>query len=494
MHTLADTKTVAKAASVNLLGILARSSRTLVTLFVTRVSGAQVFGLFTLVTAVVELVTRFTVFGLDKSLLKFVPEVRGEGSADLDGVLSAAFRTALVLGLIATVGLVWGAPWISEHWLRQPDLGVPLRLAALAVLPLTFVTLLLTATKALKIMSYDALVTGALMPALLLLFAVPILWTDDDVATLALAFTGAAVASVAVSAWFYRKHFAISASLLTRPGSALGRIIRFSTPLGLHDFVQFLAVKLEIFILAFFVLPADLGVYALAAELAFVTKKFRQIFDPILIPLMSEARSQMQMRRVEENVARVVRWILTLGVLYVGGMVLFPEPILTIFGSEFGTGAGVLVMLCVAQLVNSATGLLDMAMMVSGRPRINLLNVCLVLATQTGLNLWLVPRFGLLGASTAALATFVLVSVVRVAQSLWILRLNPFHINQAKPLVAGVGAGLVVVAARGATSPDAPLAWIAFLAAFVGLYGAILWLLRVEKEDKHLLKAVVRKR
>ena len=486
---------MAKAAAVNLVGMAARSSRALVTLFVTRVAGPGVFGLFTLALAVVDIVGRLALFGMDKSVLKFVPEVRERGEQGRYEVISSSLWIGLALGAALGLAVALIAPWIATRWLAEPGVTLPLRIMALSILPTTLASLLLAATKALKIMSYDAFVTGMLLPLALLVLSVPILWAEDDLAVLAVAYTTSCLAAVVVSAWLFRRHFSLARALARPAPAELRRMAAFSTPLGLHDFVQFLTMKLELFILALFVAPAELGVYALAAELAVVVRKFRQIFDPILIPLMSEARDLRDTARLEAHIARVVRWVLVLGAFYLGALVLFGRPVLGLFGAGFVAGAGVLVLLCVAQLLNAATGLLDMAMLVSGRPRINLQNVLVVLTVQTALNLWLIPRWGLPGAAWSALAAYGLISVVRLAQTLWILHLRPLDRTHLKPLVAGAGAVLVVGAAQRAVGAEGfPLVWIAFLAAFTALYALLLRLLGFEAEDADLLRAVLRRR
>lgn len=486
---------MAKAASVNLVGMAARSSRALVTLFVTRVSGPGVFGLFTLALAVVDIVGRLALFGMDKSVLKFIPEQREGSEEGRYAVLSASLWIGLGLGLTLSLAVAFLAPWIGARWLSEPGVTLPLRIVGLSILPTTLASLFLAATKALKVMSYDAFVTGMLLPLSLLLLSVPILWVQDDLAVLAVAYTGSCLVGVVVSTWFFRRHFSLRRAFARPEGAALRAMAAFSTPLGLHDFVQFLSMKVELFILAAFVTPAELGVYALASELAVVIKKFRQIFDPILIPMMAEAHGLGDKPRQEAHVVRVVRWVLVLGVFYLGALALFPRPVLGLFGAGFVGGAGVLVLLGVAQLLNSATGLLDTAMLVSGRPRINLLNMSFVLVAQTGLDLWLIPRWGLLGAAWAALVACALVSVVRLGQTVWILHLNPFDRSHLKPLAAGAGAAAAVALLGRALGPATlPLAWVLLLGAYTALYALALRGLGFAEEDADLLRAVLRRR
>lgn len=504
MSAASDSRTVARAASVNLLGMAARSSKALVTLFITRVAGPGVFGLFTLALAVVDIVGRLALFGMDKSLLKFVPEARDGGEERRYQVLGAALRVGLVLSAALSLGVAALAPWIAGRWLSEPRVALPLAVVAVSIVPTTLAGLFLAATKALKIMRYDAFVTGMLLPASLLILAIPILWIEDDLLVLAAAYAVTCLVGALVSAAFYRRHFSLRRSFSAPGRDAIRRMVGFSTPLGLHDFVQFLSMKLELFILAVFVAPASLGVYALAAELSVVMRKFRQIFDPILIPLMSEAQDQGDTVRLQAHLARVVRWVLILGVFWLGILALFPRPLLALFGDAFAAGAVVVVLLCVAQLLNAATGLLDMAMLVSGRPRINLQNATLVLVSQTALNLWLVPRHGILGAGWAAVVTYGLVSVVRLAQTAWMLRLSAFDATQLKPVLAGLGAGaavwglgamaLGVPLGWGRAATPGPASWIPLLVTFALLYAVLLRLQGFEAEDADLARAVLRRR
>ncbi len=108
-----DSRTLARGAAVNFLGMLARTSRILLTLFVTRVSGAHVYGLFALATAVADVANRISIFGMDKSLLVFIPQTGERDKSESDAVISASFRIALLLGGVATVGLFWAGPSIG---------------------------------------------------------------------------------------------------------------------------------------------------------------------------------------------------------------------------------------------------------------------------------------------------------------------------------------------------------------------------------------------
>lgn len=491
-----DSSTIARGAAVNFLGTLAKFSRTIFTIFVTRVFGAQTFGIFTLATSVIDLVSRFTIFGLDKALLKYVPEVFKKKPGDRYAYLSASLIIAFTFSAVTTIALYFFAPVIAEIWLKNSDLVRPLRLVAFSLLPLTLLNLLLAATKGLKIMVYDALVLGLTLPLTLLLLAIPTVWLDKTASGLCLAYTGASVVSLLLAIRLFRRHFSITKAVRSPSKKIARRILHFSTPLGLHDSIQYLVIKLEIFILAYFVTATELGIYALAVELAFIIKKFRQMFDPILIPVISEMHGQGEMQRVQDNVVRVIRWVLTLSILYVGAMALFGQHILLIFGKTFTQGSLILILLCVAQLINANTGLFDLVMMVSGRTKINLLNACILLVIQTGFYLWLVPRLGLLGAALGTLGSITILSLIRLYQSLTILKLRLFHWTQLKPVGAGAAAVLMTLLLQRLIGPlnQTPFLWLGRMLLYVAVYLFTIFLLGLQDEDRFLLRRIFRKK
>jgi O-antigen/teichoic acid export membrane protein len=150
--------------------------------------------------------------------------------------------------------------------------------------------------------------------------------------------------------------------------------------------------------------------------------------------------------------------------------------VLGLYGPGFAAGAGALVILAGAHLVNGCLGLTPYVIAMSGRSRLffldnlgaSLLNLCL--------GLLLVPRFGIIG---AAVASFVSVTGLQLALTIqsWVLeRIHPFASAQLKPLAAGVVTAVAewLVYARFAPGPARVVAVIAtglvvYVAALVAL-------------------------
>jgi O-antigen/teichoic acid export membrane protein len=84
-------------------------------------------------------------------------------------------------------------------------------------------------------------------------------------------------------------------------------------------------------------------------------------------------------------------------------LVFFGKNILALFGEEFLTGYGVLLILAASQLVLAAVGPVDVLLSITGHQDYCVRVFALALLATIFLNLVLVPRFGMIGAATAVL-------------------------------------------------------------------------------------------
>ncbi|MSS71346.1 MAG: polysaccharide biosynthesis protein [Candidatus Latescibacteria bacterium] len=93
-----DAEAVLKGSVVNILGKFGRLSKSLYYVVISRFVGADVLGLYTLGWSLVDLVSKFGLFGLDRGVVRFVSQHQSDGDAE------GTHRTigqALVLGLAA---------------------------------------------------------------------------------------------------------------------------------------------------------------------------------------------------------------------------------------------------------------------------------------------------------------------------------------------------------------------------------------------------------
>jgi len=125
-------------------------------------------------------------------------------------------------------------------------------------------------------------------------------------------------------------------------------------------------------------------------------------------------------------------WIVRLSLPAFVLLMVFPQDLLRLFGKEFQTAAVVTSVLAVGQLVNAATGPCGTLLNMSGKVAVNMVDNVSVLALNVGLNLWLIPTLGILGAGIAWSVSLACVNILRVLQVHQLLGVLPFSADTVK--------------------------------------------------------------
>jgi O-antigen/teichoic acid export membrane protein len=120
-------------------------------------------------------------------------------------------------------------------------------------------------------------------------------------------------------------------------------------------------------------------------------------------------------------------------------LAMFAPVLLSVFGPGFVEGQTALTILALAMLVSMAAGPASPILLMAGHSVANTTNSAVALVLNVGLNLVLIPRYGMTGAAIAWAVSIVVNNVAAVVE-LWLLeRLTPF--GAAPWIVAAASAG-----------------------------------------------------
>jgi O-antigen/teichoic acid export membrane protein len=130
----------------------------------------------------------------------------------------------------------------------------------------------------------------------------------------------------------------------------------------------------------------------------------------------------------------------------------------------------------------------------SGYPRLNFLNSLFVLGMNIALDLFLISRFGVMGAALAGGLSLLAVNIIRLLEVHVILKMHPYSLSYWKPLVAGLVAALSTTMLGGFLPAKLHLPGVLILSCLLVLvYGSVLALLRLDEADRVVLLALRRK-
>jgi O-antigen/teichoic acid export membrane protein len=141
-------------------------------------------------------------------------------------------------------------------------------------------------------------------------------------------------------------------------------------------------------------------------------------------------------------------------------------------------------------LVNVATGICGAILDMTGNTKLKLLNSLVSVGATLGLNLLLIPRWGLLGAAIAALAAAIMVNLLRLVEVFILFRLLPYNMNFIKPVTAGLIAVAVSTLLHSIHTIDMGLFTAMNALILLAVYGGIIFLLGISPEDHLILNRI----
>ena len=162
-----------------------------------------------------------------------------------------------------------------------------------------------------------------------------------------------------------------------------------------------------------------------------------------------------------------------------------------IFGSQFLHGYPILMILVSAAFIQAVFGIGGTTLNMTGFPKMNLLNTFIACGLNIGLNFYLIPTMGGMGAATATLITLSFIAFIRIIQNWKFLQLTPWSTKLVKPIIAGIlafGTGYLV---KGLIMPfHTILTLISGGFIIVIVFFTTLWLLGLDEDDSGLLAGI----
>ncbi len=194
-----------------------------------------------------------------------------------------------------------------------------------------------------------------------------------------------------------------------RPDAELARrIVSFGIRGQVGGLVGLLNLRLDFIILGSLAGPGPLGVYAVASKFAELVKVPALALTWVSYPRIARLGPVASAPTVRRQVPR----LLALGIVGAAGVALAAGPLLpTLYGREF-VAAVLPGMVIVAGLAASpAGGLASGYLLGTSRPGLNSLVQGIGLLVTLGLDLLLIPSFGILGAAVASAVAYLLTDV-----------------------------------------------------------------------------------
>ncbi|SDG45402.1 Membrane protein involved in the export of O-antigen and teichoic acid [Sinosporangium album] len=499
-----EIKTFAKSGLITLLGsILSAAAGFAITLVVARTLGAAEAGVFFIVVALFMILSEITELGTDTGLVRTAARLKALGRvrAVRTVAVSAMIPVLLLSTLTAVLGFVL-APWLASLFAEPeyhdvailfiqcaaPFLAVSAaRQVALSGVrgmgDLTVYTVLNTAMPVARpLLALAVFAAGLGSGAVMLAWSVPV---------------GLTFLAAAFVLWrlIRRAEAGAPPDPPAEPGERplLREFWGFSAARGAAATIEIAIVWLNVLVVGAMVSNHDAGVYATASR--FITSGTLVLAATriAVAPQIAALLAVKDFPTAERLNAVATGWVVAASWPLYLALACFGPVVLMLFGEDFTGGGTALAILAVAMLVVLAAGNVQTVLLMGGKSSWSLYNKVAALVVNIGLNLLLIPDHGIVGASIAWAAAYLvdtLAAAFQVRYGMGLrLGLRTIGVSAA---AAVFWFGVVGVGFRFAGPPTVAM-FALYLAVACAGFGATLW---VKRESLHadVLLESVRKR
>jgi O-antigen/teichoic acid export membrane protein len=211
---------------------------------------------------------------------------------------------------------------------------------------------------------------------------------------------------------------------MAQPNEPL-RFWRFTVPRGLAVLAQVTIQRIDIVLVAIMRGPAEAAIYTAATRFLVAGQFANQAISMAAQPRFTEMFALRDLRGANRVYQATTAWLVLLTWPFFLLAVFFGPQILTVFGHSYRAGDTVLVILSLSMLLATACGQVDMVLVTTGRSSWSLVNGLLAVVINVGLDLLLIPRYGITGAAIGWAAAIAVTNLMPLAQLMVTVRLHP---------------------------------------------------------------------
>ncbi|MDF1608026.1 lipopolysaccharide biosynthesis protein [Hoeflea sp. YIM 152468] len=366
-----------------------------------RLMGEFEYGVFVFVWVIAIILGNLSCLGFHTAVIRFLPQYRSAGAEEAIMGLAATARifamvSATLIAATAIAALYMLGDKVESHYVQPLFVGA-------FILPMIALGDVLDGTARANSWPVHALSpTYIARPLLILVFVAGAIWLGRmaDANT-------AIVAALAAAYVTTITQFIVVTSRLRKRFPARGVEVHFRTwlmvalPIFLIEGFYFMLTNADVIIVGLYLPPEKVAVYFAAAKTMALVH-----FVYFAVKAAAAQRFSALISGADRNALAVfarqtVRWTFWPSLL-VGALVITAGPfLLSLFGPAFQEGHLIMVVLFAGIIAKAMIGPGEVLLTMAGELRICAMIYAMALAANLGLNVVLIPVWGLLGAATA---------------------------------------------------------------------------------------------
>ncbi len=485
-----ETTSIIKNAGIHISGqLFFVAAQFAASIIITRAIGPDLYGVYVLAITIVSLLGIISLAGMENTMVKFVAQFKGQQDMPrLKGTIFWGMGLVSVISILLGIGLYLMSGLLANKVFHEIRLQAVLRIVAIA-LPFSSITLVLVAVlQGAKRITHKVLIQYILVPAIRIICVALVIYLGYRLIGISWIYVLMAVIGSLLAGYYLIKSF--RRILKGQPLLVEKKqILRFSTPLLFASVFNRIISSADMMLTGYFLPSAMVGIYGAANRIKPIISMPLTAVNITFAPIISDLSAKNKREQLEHQFKTTNRHVLTVSLPLFALLAIFSRQIMGVFGAKFVYGAEPMVFLCAAQLINAGSGSVGYMLMMTGRSMANLINSGFLCIVNIALNLYLIPKYGILGAAWANVIAISAIQALRLAEVWYFLKMHPYSWNSLKPILSSIlAAALILSLYYMGLDKNNPLLLFAMIAVYVAAYLLLLRAFGLSQEDRMVLE------
>jgi O-antigen/teichoic acid export membrane protein len=418
--------------------------------------GPAVYGLYTLSTSLINLISSIFSLGMGDAMLRYVAIYRSKqkprlllgitlfctavaGAAGLLGALLLLYFTPVFVGFIA---VKHGGAVDKNNSLVQ--VGPVLQMMA-PLIPLFGVQLVWqSGLRGFKAFKFRVLVSNVFQPIVQILLMILVILFYQNITGIVIALLISTLFSTVLNFYFLFKQVA-RVTIARLEQYELREWLVFASLNFLTTVTDNLLYFMDAVLLAVFsVSVAQIGQYGAATRISnFIALPLLSL-NNIFAPTIAELHSKGERVKLEAMFKVITKWTITFSLPIFLVSALFSPFLLGISGAGFVPASTLVIALAVGALLNVGTGPVGYMLVMTGYNKLSFLNSLVAVIANVALGVLLIPQYGAMGTAIGTGVSVSIVNLMRLLQVGILLKMHPYRWDVFKPLGAGLLSSAVI--------------------------------------------------
>lgn len=190
--------------------------------------------------------------------------------------------------------------------------------------------------------------------------------------------------------------------------------------------------RIDVLLLGEYSSNKEVGVYNIALRISEIVGYSLTLVNYIIAPLIAQYHANGETDRLQGLITRSSRLVLFTSLPLAIVIIVFSQSFMNFFDAGSYNSPIALIILCFGQVVNVVCGSVGMILLMTGHQRYSILSVIAAVLLNAGLNLLLIPLYGLTGTAIATAGSMAAWNFIMYIFVLKKTRINPFTLTRYK--------------------------------------------------------------